>query len=365
MTTTNIEWTDRVWNCIRGCERVSSGCQHCYAEGVAARFSGPSLAYEGLARFTKRPDGRKEARWTGKVLTLPEKLNEPLRWRKPQRIFVNSMSDLFHEDVPDEFIAAVFGVMAACPQHTFQCLTKRPERMRAWFERASGSPADVLSAALTRHYDDDFACAVANYVNGWSRWRNMTDDGNPLDGSMRRWPLPNVHLGVSVEDQQRANERIPLLLETPAAVRFLSMEPLLGPVDLAYAAFNGADSLGSLEGLHWVIVGGESGPGARPCHVDWIRSIVKQCRAAGVPVFVKQLGAVAHGRPHERSEEFGAPGDEGAPLDGFDRDGKWRLHLVDKKGGDPAEWPTDLRVREFPEVAHHPSTTASVDGGQG
>lgn len=199
-TTTEISWTDRTWNPIRGCSRVSEGCRFCYAEGVAYRFSGPGQPYEGLAR---KVNGR--AAWTGKVRLVESALTEPLSWRKPARIFVNSMSDLFHEHVSDEFIAAVFGVMAAAPQHTFQVLTKRAERMR--------EVVSALSVELVRE------CTLK------------------LTGRMIRgdWmlPLPNVWLGVSCEDQQRADERIPLLLQTPAVVRFVSCEPLLGPIDLS------------------------------------------------------------------------------------------------------------------------------------
>ncbi len=227
---TKIEWTDATWNPLRGCSRVSEGCRHCYAEGVAARFSGPGLKFEGIAH---RVGG--EARWTGKVILVEEKLGEPLRWRRPRRIFVNSMSDLFHEELPDMAIDQVFAVMGKASWHTFQVLTKRAARLRAYM-------------------------------------------------SQRR-PLPNVWLGVSVEDQAAAEERVPALLAAPAALRFLSCEPLLGPLSLQKYLGEG--------GIDWVISGGESGPRARPPEPCWFRSLRDQCRAAGVPFFFKQWGAWA------------------------------------------------------------------------
>jgi protein gp37 len=323
---TSIEWTDATWNPVRGCSRVSEGCRHCYAEQVAARFSGPGMPYEGLA---KRVGG--EARWTGKVRLIPEHLNDPLRWKKPRRVFVNSMSDLFHEGLSFDEIAAVFSVMAMAEQHTFQVLTKRPER------------------AL------EFFCAAST-----------------------RWPLPNVWLGVSVEDQATADERIPLLLQTPVAVRFVSYEPALGPVDFTRIALgvkrtNGYgdrwiewDALSGSEWQHykptrpesrdgkehhaiictnhprldWIIVGGESGRGARPFDLRWARNTAEQCRAAGVACFVKQLGA----SPFSPVDMITHRGNtERMPL-GFSR------YLNDSKGGDWLEWPEDLRVRQYPEA---------------
>src|SRR5438105_2004044 len=215
-----IEWTDATWNPIRGCTKISPGCTHCYAETFAERFRGvPGHPYE-----------------QGFDLKLiPEKLNEPLRWRNPKRVFVNSMSDLFHEGVSEDYIASVARVMQQASWHTFQVLTKRSERMR-----------DLLSGALR------FAAE-----------------------------LPNVWWGVSVEDRRHGLPRIDHLRAAPAAVRFLSIEPLL-------------EDLGelNLDGIHWVIVGGESGPGARPMNPDWARSIRDQCADASVPFFFKQWGGV-------------------------------------------------------------------------
>lgn len=222
-----IHWTDATWNPVRGCSRVSAGCQNCYAERMAARFTAPDQWGHGYAERT--PAG---ARWTGKVELIPEKLDQPLRWRKPRRIFVNSTSDLFHEDLSAGDIAAVFEVMAACPQHVFQILTKRADRMAAW--------------------------CLAYHPRA----------------------LRNVWLGVSVEHQEAVSDRLPALLRTPAAIRFASCEPLLGPLDLAPY----------LTGMDWIIDGGESGPGCRPASLDWFRSIRDQCEAAGVAYFHKQHG---------------------------------------------------------------------------
>ena len=306
-THTDISWTDATWNPVRGCSRVSPGCDNCYAMGQAHRFAGPGKPYDGLTTIR-----RGKVDWTGKARFIPGALTEPMRWKKPRRIFVNSMSDLFHHSLTNEEIAAVFGVMAVCPQHTFQVLTKRPDRMLEWFRWANSWAFDRVLC----HADDALKGSGIAYAH--LAWGGR-------GGRPPIWPLQNVWLGVSVEDQATADKRIPLLLETPAAVRFISAEPLLERVDLRYSAFNGADSLESLAGLDWVIVGGESGHGARPCHVQWIRSIVQQCKDASVACFVKQLG--------------------GLPVDIVGK----RIALADKKGGDPAEWSEDLRVRQFPE----------------
>lgn len=260
---TAIEWADMTWNPLLGCERVSDGCDACYAIRTATiRAKNPhpkvAAAFEGL---TERRDGRLD--WTGRINLLPDRLTEPLRRRKPAKIFVNSQSDLFHEDVPDEFIAKVFEVMARAPQHTFQILTKRHGRMRSllnqpWFPE----------------------------LGGWAK----------------RWPLPNVHLGVSVENQQWADIRIPALLETPAAVRWLSCEPLLGPLDLGrwlgpvdwpecWNNHSPSAECARCIQPEWVVCGGESGPGARPMRTEWARSLRDQCIGAGVPFLFKQWGA--------------------------------------------------------------------------
>ena len=308
---TGISWTDATWNPIRGCSKVSAGCKNCYAEKVAARFSGPGQPYEGTVR-----DGR----WNGQIRLVPDMLSRPLKWRRHRRIFVDSMSDLFHEGVPFEYVAAVFGVMAACPQHTFQVLTKRPERALEFFEWVQSEwEAERMAPAYCR------TSTQTDIVRGAAILR---DANVGIKVTTEPWPLPNVHLGVSVEDQATADARIPVLLQCPAAVRFVSYEPALGPVDFYGPGWfvDGPEG----PGLDWIIVGGESGPNARPFDVAWARSTIAQCRAASVACFVKQLGA--------RPEFNGAMG--------FVSE-QWKLK--DKAGADPAEWPEDLRVQEFPE----------------
>lgn len=316
---TKIEWTDVTWNPVRGCSRVSEGCRNCYAERMAARnLPGLRSPTTGEPFAVLRDAG---PRWTGQIELIKAKLHEPLRWKRPRRVFVNSMSDLFHESLPDEAIDRVFAVMALCPQHVFQVLTKRPERMREYF-------ADIP-------YRQEMVGIVAEYESGIDRYTNTSP----------RWtfPLDNVWLGVSVEDQVTADERIPLLLQTPAAVRFVSYEPALGPVSFRWASWVPRIKPGALEwhewhldglrGIGWVICGGESGPGARQCDIAWMRSVIAECKEAGVPVFVKQLGA-----NDTRYTELDQ-GYQGAPV---------QVWLRDRKGGDPSEWPADLRVREFP-----------------
>lgn len=251
-----IEWTDASWNPITGCDEVSPGCDHCYAKTFAERWRGTPGHH-----FEQGFD----------IVLRPERLDQPLRWTRPRRIFVNSMSDLFHASVPDEFIIEVFVRMWWSPQHTFQVLTKRPGRMRSLLPR--------IEAPLREREHD----------------LQLVDCPRPLT-----WPLPNVWLGVSVEDQKWADVRVPLLLATPAAVRWLSCEPLLGPLDLTWCG--GIDALQPDWTSHmgaphplidWVVCGGESGHGARPMHPDWARSLRDQCEAADVPFNFKQWGAWA------------------------------------------------------------------------
>lgn len=339
MTRSLIEWTNETWNPVRGCSRISAGCQNCYAERQAHRFNGLGKPYEGLTTLRNGRPG-----WTGEVRFVPEMLDMPLRWRKPRMVFVNSMSDLFHERVSDEQIAAVFGVMAACPQHTFQVLTKRPLRTREWFAWIDERAEEVKLKYPNEEREGRYAEALISAGLGV---HGVVDMPNKIP---QAWPLPNLWLGVSCENQAAADERIPLLLQTPAEVRWVSCEPLLGPIDLERVRWPekhrvdvlrggtwelprcrlpGFVNHSDMETLDWVVVGGESGPGARPCDVSWIRSIVQQCRSASVPAFVKQLGSnprpqvVVCGRPTYRN----------------------------RKGGDPSEWPEDIRVREFPKVS--------------
>jgi len=252
----SIEWTDATWNVATGCTKVSPGCAHCYIEHT------PPF----------RINGRRFVRGHIPLQLHPDRFEQPAHWRRPRRIFVNSLSDLFHEELPDSFLDNVYDAMEQAQQHQFHVLTKRPQRMRSYLER--------------------------RYAN--------------------RIPSRHIWHGVTVENR-RWHSRIDELRDSRTALRYLSLEPLL-------------EDLGELDlhGIHGLIVGGESGSDARPCEAGWIRSLVRQGRANGVPVFVKQLGSKPF---HARAM--------GLPI---------ILHPRDRKGADPAEWPDDLRVREFPPV---------------
>jgi protein gp37 len=376
MSDTLIQWTDKVWNPTRGCSVISSGCTNCYAMKQAHRFSGHGQPYDGLTRL-----GANGPIWTGEVRTVPEMLDAPLRWKKSCRVFVDSMSDLFHEDVPDEFIAAVFGVMQACPDHTFQVLTKRAVRLPDWFNWVEKSrrgywhgTAGLLMDCLNKHGKAIYEMAKAGFKRATRlRWPDMPDPVTSLgDSSLGPdWPLPNVWIGVSTEDQKAADGRIPHLLKTPAAVRFLSVEPLLGPIDLRFEEWqqDGPDEspyhavTAAGQGISWVIVGGESGPNARPCDLAWIRSIVRQCQSAGVHPFVKQIGS----RPFDSDAMKSVPDsnrkmtiDEAkspAGLFGLAMCLEASVvEITDSKGGNIEEFPPELRIQEFPttEAAHAP-----------
>lgn len=320
MNAARIEWTEKSWNPVTGCTPVSEGCRNCYARRMAHRLRG-RFGYPADEPF--------------RVTLHPERLREPIGLRKPRRIFVVSMGDLFHDDVPESFIDQVFAVMALCSEHTFQVLTKRPARM--------------LNYCSYSHRDSEIMARMDELIPGSSRqpqgWE-FVPGGRGEEGyepgyweGPLRWPLPNVWLGVSVENQAAADERIPILLHTPAAVRFISVEPALGPVSIRNYVrgsrevvecpkcghvHNSADSFywtglerdieadrcpncgydtkGSirayieledryiLPGLDWVIVGGETGPGARPMHPEWVRSLRDQAVAAGVPFLLKHRG---------------------------------------------------------------------------
>ena len=302
---TKIEWADKTWNPVVGCSIVSPGCTHCYAMRQAARIErmqntafDATVArkyspYAGTTQTTKAG-----AVWTGKVaMASDDALTAPLRRRKPTAWFVNSMGDLFHESVPDAWIDRVFAVMALAPQHTFIVLTKRSKRMQRYC-------ADLKRSAYV--YD-----AMSNLPDAEKRGIKEIRAAYDL---VMDWPLPNVILGVSCERQQEADERIPDLLATPAAKRIVSVEPLLGAIDLTGDGregplANGEPTLAQIDGpngtyfirhgasrIDGVIVGGESGAGARPMHPDWARSIRDQCAAANVPFFFKQCGKRAAGR---------------------------------------------------------------------
>ncbi|WP_156220649.1 phage Gp37/Gp68 family protein [Actinomadura litoris] len=299
---TTIEWTQRTWNPTTGCDRLSPGCDSCYALTMARR-----LKAMGNLKYQRDGDPRTSGPGFG-VSAHEDVLGLPLRWRKPTRIFVNSMSDLFHDGVPDEFVAQVFAVMAATPHHTFQLLTKRHGRMRSLLSRGSLG---------TEGFPDMVEEAMAEFTHA----------------SLDHWPLRNVWLGVSVEDQKRADLRIPALLQTPAAVRFLSAEPLLGPIDLRHAVRTMGSERGHgltasyahaggccerrLHGIDWVITGGESGPRARPADPNWFRSLRDQCQAADVAYLHKQngewapTGQVGLGCIDDRERLAGPPDEHG------------------------------------------------------
>lgn len=292
-----IEWTDATWNPVVGCTRVSAGCDNCYAVRETKRMAGKLPVYQGLVNPGKD-------HFNGTVRTIPERLDQPIRWKRPRRIFVNSMSDLFHPGVPDEFVDQVFAVMAVATHHVFQVLTKRPERMARW--------------ALARKAMFDSGWAPRHPIQLCIE-RIISSRATPERAGLWQFPLPNVGVGTSIEDQESADERIPHLLRTPAAVRFLSCEPLLGPVELPDFFADSLEPVGHPEGgvdalatsllrsamregrasaacgIHQVIAGGESGPNARPMHPDWARSLRNQCQAAGVAFHFKQWGEWA---PH-------------------------------------------------------------------
>lgn len=307
-----IGWTDHTWPVIRGCSKLSDGCKFCWAIRDAHLHAGnknPKMQahFQGL---TVIENGRPN--WTGVVRLDKSILEWPLRWKTAARIFAASSGDLFHENLPFESIACVFLIMAMCQQHDFQVLTKRADRLLPfyrWFCRWAESESNIIAQ-----------CAALQLPLGRAA---------ELFHVLRNLPLPNVWLGVSVEDQPTADARIPLLLQTPAALRFVSYEPALAAVD--FRSWLPIDTIGGVEmerWLDWAIVGGESGPGARPCQLEWIESPVDQFAAAGVPLFVKQVGS----RPVRC-----APGCL-----------QTRYPITNSKGGDWNEWPEKIRVREFP-----------------
>ncbi len=307
MGDTAIGWTHRpgtrgrTWNPVRGCSRVSEGCRHCYAEAQAARIvrmgKGKPTAYDGLVKLVNG-----EPRWTGEVRIVADHLADPLKWRQPSTVFVNSMSDLFHESLTNEQIAAVFGVMAACPQHTFQVLTKRARRMREWFEitgiddlvdrfRHIALAGRIEQVAELRQLAADGitgAELAKRFGISGTQARNIVSGRQWTPEHKPEWPLRSVWIGVSVENQDAADERIPDLLATPAAIRFLSCEPLLGPVTLPVVHVFGPSPAWEGPRIGWVIDGCESGPNARPAQREWFASLEEQCRSAGVPYFHKQ-----------------------------------------------------------------------------
>ncbi|MER9056479.1 phage Gp37/Gp68 family protein [Mesorhizobium sp. M0910] len=311
-----IEWTDATWNPITGCSIVSPGCTNCYAMKLAGTRLKHIDSRKGLTRDTKAGPV-----WTGEVRLNRQWLYQPLDWRKPRRIFVCAHGDLFAENVPDEWIDKMFAVMAMAPQHTFQVLTKRAKRIRRYLSNPD-TPRRIYELVCDLVTLDDVPAVLLapgiddpGLMPPWPRVH------------LGQWPLPNVWLGVSAERQQEADARIPQLLATPAAVRFVSAEPLLGPIDFTKVqrfdeapkefvhalagrfwtdqtglpkpdpswAYPGRPFSDGGRGLDWIIVGGESGPDARPMHPDWARDIRDDCKNAGVSFFFKQWGEWAPG----------------------------------------------------------------------
>lgn len=334
---TQISWCDETWEVTAGCSKISPGCTNCYAARLCATRLKHHLDCNGLTRIDACSDWRIPARynWTGEVRLLPHNLDKPLHWRKPRRIFVDSRSDLFHEDVPDEYIDRVIAAIASSQPNQFLVLTKRAERMRDYMIGLSerGKRAQEAYMQTGREH---FQKYKERFTEGYTLPEPPTPELRAVYDSARiaehgaaqgfrgrsysggeyhwqQWPLSNLWLGVTAENQEQADARIPHLLATPAAVRFVSVEPMLGPVRLdmigvpeqcarhdgpwtlywnALTGFRATSPYSGSEGnakLDWIICGGESGPGARPMHPDWARSLRDQCVAADVPFFLKQM----------------------------------------------------------------------------
>lgn len=321
----SIEWTDATWQPITGCSVVSPGCTNCYAMKLAGTRLRNHVSRVGLTTLTKAGPV-----WNGAVRLNEQWLTQPLARKSPRRIFVCAHGDLFHESVPDEWIDGVFAVMALAPQHTFQVLTKRAARMRAYLSDGDLQPR--LGATATHILSPSKAIVRA---------RELRHSICPL-------PLPNVWLGVSAERQQEADQRVPDLLATPAAVRFVSAEPLLGPIDFTALNVSADIRVDALQryiarrlagghwenipsdapGLDWIIVGGESGSNARPMHPNWARSLRDQCAGAGVPFFFKQWG--------EWAPNIGA-------VDGWTLDDDPEISRFDHREWDGGRWSEPFR----------------------
>ena len=325
MNNTTIEWTNKTWNPITGCTPISPGCANCYARRMAKRLAGRV--------------GYPEAPHEFDVTLHPERLGEPLRWKKPARVFVCSMSDLFHEDVSFEFVDKIMAVIGRSQQHTFQILTKRSDRMAEYFAQ------DRYDNILREAYGLQFR------VDGMGQGIS-----NPS-----RFGLPNIWIGVTAENQEQADKRIPTLLQIPAVIKFVSVEPMLGPVDLRYLQPNDPPTeINALTGTHgvlrphrgtcprlnWVIVGGETGPGARPMHPDWARSLRDQCVEAGTPFFFKSYGDWIRSDfvPNNWSQVtfMDMEGQKRDPANGFEF---WR---IGKKAA--GRWLDGREWNEYPEV---------------
>ncbi len=360
-----IEWCDATWNPLYGCSDASKGCTNCYAKKIAhIRKSNPNPKIAERFKGLTRLNSAGTVCWTGQINLAEDQLMVPLRWKKPRRIFVNSQSDLFHPNVPFDYVDKVFAVMALCPQHIFQILTKRPERMAEYLndpavqERIKQAMPEIAwlkrGPVLISRKEDWIARNSSAILHDFA------------------WPLPNVWLGTSCEDQAAADERIPHLLNCPAAVRFLSCEPLLGDIQFFEETWVckkcgywlGTDDEDALEpcancgscyyclgmpenkaalfcecvddgGIDWVIAGGESGPNARPMHPDWARSLRDQCVAAGVPFFFKQVGewdCYEHDTAHLWKSSYS----------GQARDSNWFPDFDALPDRERARWDTDI-----------------------
>lgn len=353
----HIQWTDATWNPVVGCRKVSPECDNCYAMHASRRIvaqmkgamdkrkGGGTRAQKAAAELyagvlRKGADGALKPAWNGLAVTVADRLEIPARWRKPRRIFVNSMSDLFHADVPYEFIAAVFGVMAVAHHHIYQILTKRPRRAERWFawllreaaarpQAADGTPPEVA------------LCLDALQTYSGAAW--------PTEAPGATWPLANVALGVSGGTQRDADERLAVLRDVPSALRWLSAEPLLGAVVLE----------SHLPHLDWVVVGGESGRHARKCNVEWIEAINAECRAHDVPCFNKQLGRYPYEGAEQRDcyslRRCGMVDCADGCVFGL------AYHVRHPHGADTDEWPDHLKVRELPPMMRMGAASAGAD----
>jgi len=318
---TKIPYCDYTWNPVTGRTHDGAGCDQCWARSLhemrhKAHLNGNKMAPQYAHPFNF-------------IQLHKERLTEPIKIRKPSKIAVCLGGDLFHDDVPDSFIEQVYVVMALCPQHTFQVLTKRPERRRKWYAGLDGEDGEGWRSAVVE------GCAQNLFATLYPEHAKNVDEWLAVN-----LPLKNVWEGVSVWGQSSADEFIPLLLQTPSAIKWVSAEPILGPIEFSRIV---------MPDLDWWVVGGESGPHARPCDVAWIRSMVEQCKVAGVACFVKQLGAVpmeseVNWRGRAMTRLLSARNARRVP------DDMVPLLYRATAGADPSEWPTDLQIREFPEV---------------
>lgn len=362
----SIEWTDATWTIAVGCTRVSEGCNACYAISFVHR--GLHESHKGLTIVRPKSATRPGVDWNGKVRTLPENLSQPLQWKKPRRVFVGSMTDLFHHKMPFEYIAAVFGVMAMASHHTYQVLTKRPARMLEFFawldEQAKLHHIDALRLARANggrvKPDPRVLYCVEAAAQAGVVWMDLAS----ATRAYSKWPLDCVHLGTSVEDQATADERIPLLLQAPAVIRWISCEPMIGWVDLHYAIDARQRDIDHRDGdpspwakvpfgvvLDWVVMGGESGPRARGFKTSWAFNTIEEARGTRTRFYMKQLGSRPYGASGPGKSSVGPKGEPRAWYfdDGRDEGGKLRTYRITaRNGGNMSEWPADIRVREAP-----------------